>query len=91
MEVAVQYKIIGFEFYAAKFFNGNGISNRCSSKMSCHKYFNNMTLKDTQMYEKREFRSMNEMEKIFVVVKSIILIKPSLVPVILKFIISFHF
>lgn len=28
-----------------------------------------MTLKDTQMYEKREFRSMNEMEEIFVVDK----------------------
>jgi len=50
--------------------------------MSCHKYFNNMTHKDTQMYEKREFRSLNEMEEIFVVVKSIILIKHSLVSVI---------
>ena len=73
---------MGFKFYTAKFFNGNGISNRCSSKMSCHKYFNNMTQKDTQMYEKREFRSLNEMEEIFVVVKSIILIKHSLVSVI---------
>ena len=41
-----------------------------------------MTLKDTQMYEKREFRSLNGLEEIFVVVKSIILIKHSLVSVI---------
>jgi len=86
-----QYKIIGFEFYAAKFFNGNSILNRCSLKMSCHEYYNNMTLKDAQMYEKREFRSLNEMEEIFVVVKSIFSIIHSLVSVIFKFIVSFHF